>query len=307
MKNETSIDLVVVTGPTASGKTRLAALLADRINGEIISADSRQVYRHMDLGTGKDYEDYIVGGREVPFHLTDIRDPGYKYNVYEYQNDFFRIWNEIKNQGRLPVMCGGTGLYIQAVLDRYKMVHVPPDHALREKLQGKSLEELTEILASFKNLHNQTDTDTVQRAIRAIEIESHYQNHPEIEVQLPDVNPLIVGVDIDRITRRKKITARLKERLENGMVDEVRALLESGVSANDLLYYGLEYKYLTWYLMGKIDYDEMFDRLNIAIHQFAKRQMTWFRGMERRGHKIHWIDGLKSKTENVEMIVSWLL
>jgi len=306
MNDSTPYDIVVITGPTATGKTRLAALLAHRINGEIISADSRQVYRHMDLGTGKDYDDYIVDGKQIPCHLTDLRDPGYKYNVYEYQNDFFRVWEEIRNRGNFPVMCGGTGLYIQAVLDRYKMVHVPPDHKLREQLKNHSLEELTEMLASFKKLHNKTDTDTVKRAIRAIEIETYYKNNPEIEVELPEINPLVVGVHVDRESRRQKITNRLKERLNEGMIEEVENLLNKGVTPEDLEYYGLEYKYLTWYVTGKIDYDEMFRQLNIAIHQFAKRQMTWFRGMERRGHKIYWIDGLKPKEENVETIVKWM-
>lgn len=306
MNKSTPYDLVVITGPTATGKTRLAALLAHRVHGEIISADSRQVYRHMDLGTGKDYDDYIIDGGQIPCHLTDIRDPGYKYNVYEYQNDFFRVWEEIRNRGNFPVMCGGTGLYIQAVLDRYKMVHVPPDHKLREQLKGHSLEDLTEILKSFKKLHNKTDTDTVKRAIRAIEIETYYQNHPEIEVELPEMNPLVVGVSVDRETRRQKITKRLEERLNEGMIEEVENLLDKGVTPEDLEYYGLEYKYLSWYVTGRIDYDEMFRQLNIAIHQFAKRQMTWFRGMERRGHKIHWIDGLKPKEENVETIVKWM-
>lgn len=306
MKNTTPYDLVVITGPTASGKTRLAALLADRTDGEIISADSRQVYRKMDLGTGKDYGDYIVNGKHIPYHLTDIRDPGYKYNVYEYQNDFFKVYDAIRKRERFPIMCGGTGLYIQAVLDRYKMVHVPPNPALREKLKNRSLQELEEILSSFKKLHNTTDTDTVKRAIRSIEIETYYQDHPEIEVELPEVNPLIVGVAIDRETRRQKITKRLKERLAQGMIHEVEQLLEEGIAADDLIYYGLEYKYLTLYVTGQLDYNEMFEKLNIAIHQFAKRQMTWFRGMERRGHKIHWVDAGKSKDETVDTIMNWL-
>ncbi len=301
--SSTPYNLIVVTGPTASGKTRLAALLAHEIGGEIISADSRQIYKQMNLGTGKDYDDYIVNGQTIPYHLIDIREPGYKYNVYEYQNDFFEIFREIQNREKFPIMCGGTGLYIQSVLDGYKMVHVPPDHELREKLSSKSLMELTEILTSFKELHNTTDTDTVKRAIRSIEIETYYQNHPEIKVELPEVNPLIIGVTLERDVRRQKITKRLHERLREGMVEEVENLLKQGLTPEDLMYYGLEYKFLTLYVTGELSYNEMVEYLNIAIHQFAKRQMTWFRGMERKGHKIHWIDGRKEKIENVREIL----
>lgn len=303
---QTPYNLIVITGPTASGKTRLAAHLAHRINGEIISADSRQIYKKMDLGTGKDYDDYIINGEKIPYHLIDIREPGYKYNVYEYQTDFFKVFEEIKNRKKFPVMCGGTGLYIQAVLDQYKMVHVPPNPQLRQRLQDKSLEELTRILRGFKKLHNTTDTDTKKRAIRSIEIETYYQNHPEIEVKLPRVSPLIVGVEIDRDMRRHKITKRLKERLNEGMIDEVKQLIDEGISPEDLLYYGLEYKYVTLYVIGKTTYEDMFERLNIAIHQFAKRQMTWFRGMERKGHKIHWIDATNNIDENVSLIYNMI-
>jgi tRNA dimethylallyltransferase len=306
IKKTSPHDLVVITGPTASGKTRLASLLAFKTDGEIISADSRQVYRKMDLGTGKDYEDYIVNGQTIPAHLIDIREPGYKYNVYEYQNDFFRIFEEIKKRNKFPIMCGGTGLYIQAVLDRYKMVHVPPDHELREKLKNKNLEELSEILSSFKKLHNTTDTDTIKRAIRSIEIETHYQNHPEVDVELPRINPLIVGVDINRDLRREKITKRLKERLNQGMIEEVKKIIKEGTDPEDLIYYGLEYKYVTRFATGEISYDEMFEQLNIAIHQFAKRQMTWFRGMERKGHKIHWVNAGRDNNENVKDILNIL-
>ncbi|WP_016775978.1 tRNA (adenosine(37)-N6)-dimethylallyltransferase MiaA [Anaerophaga thermohalophila] len=303
---QTPYNLIVITGPTASGKTRLAAHLAHRINGEIISADSRQIYKKMDLGTGKDYDDYIINGEKIPYHLIDIREPGYKYNVYEYQTDFFKVFEEIKKRKKFPVMCGGTGLYIQAVLDQYKMVHVPPNPQLRQRLQDKSLEELTRILRGFKKLHNTTDTDTKKRAIRSIEIETYYQNHPEIEVKLPRVSPLIVGVEIDRDMRRHKITKRLKERLNEGMIDEVKQLIDEGISPEDLLYYGLEYKYVTLYVIGKTTYEDMFERLNIAIHQFAKRQMTWFRGMERKGHKIHWIDATNNIDENVSLIYNMI-
>ncbi len=299
-------NLTVITGPTASGKTRLATLLAARINGEIISADSRQVYRRMDLGTGKDYDDYRVDNQIIPYHLIDIREPGYKYNVYEFQNDFFRVFEAIQNKGKYPIMCGGTGLYIQAVLDGYKMVHVPPNPDLRKSLGKKSLEDLKTILTTFKQLHNNTDTDTIPRAIRSIEIETYYLSHPEIEVELPPLTPLIVGVKIDRELRREKITRRLQERLKEGMVEEIEQLLSRGLTPNDLVYYGLEYKYLTLYVTGQLSYQEMFEKLNIAIHQFAKRQMTWFRGMERKGHLIRWVDAVQPADKNVEIILRWM-
>ncbi len=282
-------NLLVILGPTASGKTSFASQFAFKTGGEIISADSRQVYRRMDLGTGKDYSDYIINGAEIPFHLIDIREPGYKYNVYEYQNDFFKAYKEIGERGNLPIMCGGTGLYIEAVLNRFRIIHVPADLELREKLSKKSLPELETILMGFRKTHNKTDTDTIKRAIRAIEIEAYYASHPEIKVDLPEITPLIMGIDIDREKRRERITGRLQQRLDNGMVDEVKKLLNEGVSSADLIYYGLEYKYITQYLIGVLDYNEMREQLNIAIHQFAKRQMTWFRKMERNGFKIHWI------------------
>jgi tRNA dimethylallyltransferase len=306
MQKNIQYDLVVITGPTASGKTRLAASLAYCIDGEIISADSRQVYQNMDLGTGKDYKDYIVEGNKIPYHLIDIRKPGYKYNVYEYQNDFFKVYEEIRKRNKFPVMCGGTGLYIQAVLDQYKMVHVPPNHKLREKLKGQSLDELAKILSKFKKLHNTTDTDTVKRAIRSIEIETYYQNHPEIEVELPQIKSLLIGVEIDRELRRKKITSRLRQRLKEGMIEEVEKLINDGTSPEDLIYYGLEYKYVTRYVTGEISYNEMFERLNIAIHQFAKRQMTWFRGMERKGHNIHWVNAKNDINKNVREIMKMM-
>ncbi len=295
-------NLIVILGPTASGKTAFAARLAKAIDGEIISADSRQIYRRMDLGTGKDYDDYIVQGDKVPVHLIDIREPGYKYNVYEYQTDFFKVFEEINNRGKFPVMCGGTGLYIEAVLKRFKMIHVPSDPALRESLKGKSLTELETILRSFRKLHNNTDSDTVKRAIRAIEIETYYASHPEIEVDLPEVRPLIIGVEIDRDLRRERITSRLNQRLNEGMIEEVRRLLDEGVCAEDLIYYGLEYKYVTQYLIGKIGYEEMIMELNIAIHQFAKRQMTWFRRMSRNGFPIHWLNAQSDIDKRVEIV-----
>ncbi|WP_075590493.1 tRNA (adenosine(37)-N6)-dimethylallyltransferase MiaA [Labilibacter marinus] len=296
MQHSNKYNLLVVLGPTASGKTALAAPLADKIKGEIISADSRQIYRHMNLGTGKDYADYTVGDHKIPYHLIDITDPGYKYNVYEYQRDFFKAFEDINARGKFPIMCGGTGMYIEAVLSGFKMIQVPSNPPLREELEHKSLEELAAMLALMKTLHNKTEVDTKKRAIRAIEIETYYQDNPEIEIELPELNPLIIGVDIDRDLRREKITARLKTRLEEGMVDEVKGIIDSGVKPEDLIYYGLEYKFLTQYVIGEISYDEMFQQLNIAIHQFAKRQMTWFRKMERSGFDIHWVNA----TENIE-------
>lgn len=295
-------NLIVILGPTASGKTPLAANLAAYIYGEVISGDSRQVYRRMDIGTGKDYDDYIVNGKRIPYHLIDIREPGYRYNVYEYQNDFFKAFEDIRNRNKWPLLCGGTGMYIEAVLQRYKMIHVPANPQLRESLKDLSLEELEEMLAAYRFLHNTTDTDTKKRAIRAIEIETYYQNHPEIELELPEISPLIIGLDIDRELRRQKITARLEQRLKEGMIEEVQGLLDEGILPEDLIYYGLEYKFVTQYITGQLTKDEMFKHLNIAIHQFAKRQMTWFRGMERKGINIDWIDGNKTMEEKVKSI-----
>lgn len=299
-------NLIVILGPTASGKTALAAHLAKALDGEIISADSRQVYRRMDLGTGKDYADYVVEGQRIPAHLIDIREPGYKYNVYEFQNDFFHVFEDLQKRGKWAILCGGTGLYIEAVLQQYKMIHVPANPALRESLKDKPLAELEEILSEFRILHNSTDTDTHKRAVRAIEIETYYQSHPEIEVQLPEIRPLLIGVDIDRELRREKITRRLQQRLEEGLVAEVEALLAEGLSAEDLIYYGLEYKFVTQYVTGRLSYDEMVAQLNTAIHQFAKRQMTWFRGMERRGIAINWVNVNQPVTERVEKILALL-
>mgnify|MGYP000955731117 FL=1 len=299
-------NLIVMLGPTASGKTALAAHLARALDGEIISADSRQVYRRMDLGTGKDYADYVVEGQHIPAHLIDIREPGYKYNVYEFQNDFFHVFEDLQKRGKWAILCGGTGLYIEAVLQQYKMIHVPANPALRESLKDKTLAELEEILSEFRILHNSTDTDTHKRAVRAIEIETYYQSHPEIEVQLPEIRPLLIGVDIERDVRREKITRRLQQRLQEGLVAEVEALLAEGLSAEDLIYYGLEYKFVTQYVTGRLSYDEMVTQLNTAIHQFAKRQMTWFRGMERRGIAINWVDVNQPVKERVEKILGLL-
>ncbi len=300
-------NLIVVLGPTASGKTPFAARLARALNTEIISADSRQVYRGMTIGTGKDLDDYTVDGATVPYHLIDIANAGEKYNVYRYQNDFFKAFADITDRGMTPIMCGGTGLYIEAVLKGYKLISVPPNPALRESLQGKSLAELTEILATYRTLHNTTDSDTVPRAIRSIEIEDYYATHAEDDVALPVLHPLIIGLSIDRDLRREKITRRLHARLDEGMVDEVRRLLDSGIAPDDLIYYGLEYKYLTLYLTGKLDYNEMVRQLNTAIHQFAKRQMTWFRGMEeKRNLRINWIDAALPMDEKLSAALTLL-
>ena len=297
-------DLITILGPTASGKTPLAAALADRMGTEIISGDSRQVYRRMDLGTGKDLVDYTVDGRQVPYHLIDIVEPGYKYNVFEYQRDFLKAYEEISAKGKTPILCGGTGMYIESVLKGYRLLPVPENPELRASLEGKSLEELTHILEGYKKLHNSTDVDTCKRAIRAIEIEEYYKQQPPEYREFPSLKSLIVGVDIDRELRREKITRRLNQRLEEGMVDEVRGLLAEGIPAENLIYYGLEYKFLTQYAIGEISYDEMFLQLETAIHQFAKRQMTWFRGMERRGFTIHWLDATLPMEEKTEQIIN---
>jgi tRNA dimethylallyltransferase len=306
--------MITILGPTASGKTPVAARLAAEIGGEIISADSRQVYRRMDIGTGKDLADYVVRNqesgvsRQIPYHLIDIREPGTKYNLFEYQQDFFDAYEAIQSRGAIPILCGGTGLYIEAVLKGYHLSPVPQNQALRDSLEGKSLAELTQMLTDLKaktgsNMHNTTDVDSCQRAIRAIEIETYNIEHPTPRRELPPVDSIIIGIDIDRELRREKITRRLKARLEEGMVEEVKALLDEGIPADDLIYYGLEYKFVTEYLTGQNTYEEMFTRLEIAIHQFAKRQMTWFRGMERRGFKIHWIDATLPMEEKVSQII----
>ena len=362
--------MITILGPTASGKTPLAVALAARVGGEIISADSRQVYRRMDIGTGKDLEDYIVHssqfivhssqstvhssltskaaepsaqfivhssqstvhssqskvqGFQVPYHLIDICEPGTKYNLFQYQQDFFDAYNNIIGRGKVPILCGGTGLYIEAVLKGYQLSPVPQNPELRAQLEDKSLEELTMMLKALKQqngsvMHNTTDVDSCQRAIRAIEIETSMIEEGErrkeegkrrkeegehLRTSIPPINSLIIGVNIDRDMRREKISCRLKARLDEGMVEEVRALLEEGIPAEDLIYYGLEYKYVTEYIIGKLTYGEMFRQLEIAIHQFAKRQMTWFRGMERRGFTIHWIDATLPMEEKVNLIMSY--
>lgn len=301
--------MITIVGPTASGKTRLAVDVALAFNTEVISADSRQVYRDMTLGTGKDLEDYIVrdsdGGivREVKCHLIDIREPGYKYSIYEFQQDFHRVYNDMQSRNLMPVMCGGSGLYVESILRGYEMHEVPENPELRRRLEGKTLEELTEILKTYKTLHNQTDTDTAKRAIREIEIRDYYRTHSEQLTGYPAVPSLVVGTEVDREVRRQRISQRLQERLDAGMVDEVRRLLdERHIPPADLIYYGLEYKFLTLYVTGQLSYAEMVRQLEIAIHQFAKRQMTWFRGMERRGIRIHWVPAELSREEKVARV-----
>ena len=295
-------DIVTILGPTATGKTALAANIAHRLGGEIISADSRQIYRGMDIGTGKDLDEYEIDGEIVPFHLIDIADAGSRYNLFEYQRDFTAVLADLRSRGKLPVLCGGSGLYIEAILDRYKMVEVPVNSALRKKLENKDIGQLEKILRSYPehHMHNKTDLDTPQRAIRAIEIAEYYSKHGGRDSSVPPLNPVIIGIAIDRDTRRKRITDRLHARLKEGMIDEVRGLRDSGIKPEDLIYYGLEYRYITLYLTGQMEYPDMVSSLETAIHQFAKRQMTWFRGMERRGFKIHWINGDKKLPERIE-------
>ncbi|MBN2610440.1 MAG: tRNA (adenosine(37)-N6)-dimethylallyltransferase MiaA [Bacteroidales bacterium] len=288
---DTFCDLIFVLGPTACGKTRFAAELAARIDGEIISADSRQVYRRMNIGTGKDYKDYIVNGRVIPSHLTDICEPGEKYNVFEFQKDFLEVFTRLKKRNKMPIVCGGTGLYIEAVTNAYKLMPVPPDEKLRKTLEEKTLDELTAMLAGYKTLHNKTDIDTKKRAVRAIEIEEFYKKNPANPKPFPELKSLLIGLTFERETIKRRITQRLYQRLKEGMIEEVEALLNDGINPEDLIYYGLEYKYVTLFLTGRLGYDEMVNKLNIAIHQFSKRQMTWFRKMEREGAVIHWLDG----------------
>ena len=303
--------MVTILGPTASGKTTLATRLAHTIGGEIISADSRQVYRNMDIGTGKDLADYVVDGKKIPYHLIDIAEAGTKYNLYQYQHDFHVAYQDIVSRDERPILCGGTGLYLEAVLKGYALSPVPQNAELRARLEGKSLAELTQMLSDLKAqtgsvMHNTTDVDSCQRAIRAIEIETYNIEHTTALRTMPGIDSLIIGVNIERDERRRKITARLKQRLDEGMVEEVRALLDSGIAADDLIYYGLEYKFITEYIIGKLTYEEMFRQLEIVIHQFAKRQMTWFRGMERRGTTIHWVDASLPMSEKLNEVLRLL-
>jgi tRNA dimethylallyltransferase len=299
-------NIIVILGPTASGKTSFAATLAYKVNGEIISADSRQVYRQMTIGTGKDYADYIVNNTHIPFHLIDIVEPGYQYNVFEFQRDFFKTFNAISHKGSVPILCGGSGLYIEAVTEAYKLINVPVNQQLRNEMENKTMEELTEILKQYKTLHNTSDIENKKRAIRAIEIEEYYKLNPDVRQEFPELNPLYIGIKYDRLTERERITERLKQRLESGMIDEVKQLLDGGLTPDQLIYYGLEYKFVTQYLTGKLSYNDMFALLNTAIHQFAKRQMTWFRRMERKGAKINWIDGGWPMEEKINKILSLL-
>ena len=298
-----NFDLITILGPTACGKTKLAVALADRIGGEILSADSRQVYRGMDIGTGKDLADYRVGDRTVPYHLIDIAEPGSKYNVYEFQGDFLKAYKGVVERGAQPIMCGGTGLYLESVLRGYRLIPVPENPALRKSLEGKTLAELTEILKGYKTLHNTTDVDTCKRAIRAIEIEECYRNTPVETGAFPTLRSLNIGVDISREQRRELISSRLEKRLQEGMIDEIKGLLDRGIPADDLIYYGLEYKYVTLYVTGQLEYKYLLQELEVAIHQFAKRQMTWFRGMERRGIHIDWIPFEWSTEDKVARII----
>ena len=303
--------LVTILGPTACGKTALAAQLALKCDGEIISADSRQVYRRMDIGTGKDLDDYHIEGHDIPYHLIDICEPGTKYNLFEYQRDFLSAYNDIQERGKQPILCGGTGLYLESVLRGYQLSPVPQNQSLRDSLEGKSLEELTKILERLKKeagtcMHNTTDVDSPQRAIRAIEIETYNLQHPIQRRQFPAIPSIIFGLSINRETRRQRISQRLRQRLENGMVDEIKQILASGATPDDLMYYGLEYKFVTLYVIGQLSYEQMEHDLEIAIHQFAKRQMTWFRGMERRGLHIHWIDASQPLTQSISQILSFL-
>ena len=295
--------MITILGPTASGKTRLAALVASNINGEVISADSRQVYRGMDLGTGKDYADYLVDGKKIPVHLIDIVEPGYEYNVYEYQRDFTLALQEIDSRGKIPVLCGGTGLYLEAVLKGYHLLKVPVNNTLREELTHKTGEELSEYLALLRPLHNVSDTSDRERLVRAIEIQTFYRSNSEMHLQYPEIQSVIFGIHFERQAIRQRITERLQKRLESGMVEEVQQLLATGLPADKIKFYGLEYRFLTQYILGEIDYERMFQLLNTAIHQFAKRQMTWFRRMERSGIKIHWIDGTLQEEEKVQIVM----
>jgi tRNA dimethylallyltransferase len=302
------MEMITILGPTACGKTRLAIALAAETGGEIISGDSRQVYRGMDIGTGKDLCDYTFNGRDIPFHLINICDPGTKYNLFEYQKDFQQAFEDIRSRGRLPILCGGTGLYIESVLKGYNLSPVPKNEQLRKRLEGAPLHELVRMLEELKQknglqMHNVTDVDTAQRAIRAIEIEEYNLNNHLPERQMSAVDSLTFGIDIPRDERRQRITARLKQRLQDGMIDEIKGLLAGNIPAEDLIYYGLEYKYVTEYVIGRISYDDMFSCLEIAIHQFAKRQMTWFRGMERRGTMINWLDWNLPESEKVKIII----
>ena len=298
-----NIDLISIIGPTAVGKTAVAVHLAAVLHGEILSADSRQVYRGMDLGTGKDYADYEVDGKQIPYHLIDIADAGYKYSVFEFQTDFLKAYSEIKERGRMPILCGGTGMYIDAVVKGYRLMKVPINDELRMELESLTEADLEARLTALKTVHNRTDFDTRKRLIRAIEIELYQKEHEVDMVAYPKINNIYFGILVDRNTRRKRITERLHTRLKAGMVEEVQSLIDGGVPVETMLFYGLEYKFIAMYILGQITYDHMVEQLNFAIHHFAKRQMTWFRKMERDGNTIHWIDGLLPMEEKIAAIM----
>ena len=302
--------IIIILGPTASGKTKIAAHVAKNVNGEIISADSRQVYKDMNLGTGKDYNDYIVDGTKIQYHLIDIKQPGEKYNVYEYQKDFLQARENILEHNKIPVVCGGTGMYIQAVTQGYRLIHVPVNDKLRNEMESKSHDELIEILGSMKKLHNVSDIDTKKRTIRSIEIEKYYRDHPETDIEFPSIVPMFIGIRYHRDNERKNITKRLKQRLEGGMIEEVQSLFDKGLSYEDVVYYGLEYKFIAMYLRNTLSRNEMFNKLNTAIHQYAKRQRTWFRKMEREGINIQWIEGelpFGKKVHNATQVASMFI
>ncbi len=298
--------LVVITGPTATGKTKLSAKLASRLDGEIISADSRQVYRGMDIGTGKDLGDYVAEGEKIPYHLVDIREPGYEYNVYEFQNDFLQAFEDISDRGKLPILCGGTGLYIEAAISGYRFISVPENKELRKELSDVPMDKLVEMLSSMKKLHNTTDITDRERLVRALEIAIYEIEHNHKDLKYPRVNPILFALHFERAELRRRITERLEKRIEKDMIQEVRELLNSGLDASQLRFYGLEYRFVTDYITGALSYNEMFNKLNTAIHQFAKRQMTWFRRMERKGYTIHWIAGSIPEEDKVQTVFSFI-
>lgn len=300
-------NLITILGPTASGKTSFAANLAYKLNTEIISADSRQIYKKMDIGTGKDLDDFIVSGEKIPYHLIDIADAGEKYNLFQFQHDFFDAYKNVIDKNKIPILCGGSGLYIDSIVNNYNLINVPENTNLREELEQKNLDELSLILSSLTKLHNKSDIDSKKRTIRAIEIEYFLKENPEKRNNFPNINSLNIGIKFDRQSQKKRITSRLKSRIDNGMIEEVKNLLDSGIPAETLIYYGLEYKFITLFLLNEITFDQMFEKLNIAIHQFSKRQMTWFRRMEKNGQKIWWLDGhmnLEQKNNRVIEILS---
>lgn len=306
MTKECLYNLVCILGATASGKTTVAANLACKLESAVLSADSRQVYRRMDIGTGKDLSDYVVNGTKVPYELIDIVEAGTKFNLFDYQQAFMNVFQKYQKQGKIPVLCGGSGLYIESALKSYQLQSVPINNELREKLEAKPFEELVSIFTSYRTPHNKSDFDTKKRLIRAIEIEDFQQNNTLEIRKYPEVNSLIIGIHFEREEQKKRITERLHARLREGMIEEVKSLLDGGIKAEDLLYYGLEYKFITQYIRGELNYDQLVNLLNIAIHQFSKRQMTWFRKMEREGLKVHWIEGFLPTEEKIETILALL-